>query len=125
MGKRCLRTFERMTPFSRGVIYGMSIAGLEPSEIAAEVEKPGGATPTRVTVHQVLKACAANGGMAWDWGSVNRWQAPEDHMPSGRQGNRQIGVQAPWTREGHCGLHTSSVSEEPCIFAQAYPTSHS
>ena len=56
----------RFTPFLRGAIFGLLLAGWTYSEIAAEVEKPDGTHPCQQAVAQVAKQLKARGGFAGD-----------------------------------------------------------
>jgi len=59
-------THARFTPFLRGVIYGLLLAGWTYSEIADEVEKPDGTHPCQQAVAQVAAQLRACGGFCWD-----------------------------------------------------------
>ena len=55
-----------LTPFLRGVIYGLFLAGYTYQEIADEVEKPDGQHPCQQSIASVIKEAEANGGLRWD-----------------------------------------------------------
>ena len=50
----------------KGIIYGMYLAGNTASEIASEVVKPDGASPTEVAVRAAIALVAENGGMLFE-----------------------------------------------------------
>ena len=55
-----------LSPYIRGVIYGLIIAGWTYQEIADEVEKPDGENLCQQTVATVASQAKARGGMHWD-----------------------------------------------------------
>ena len=59
-------SFARLTPYLRGIIYGLMMAGYSVDDIADEVEKPDGSQPSPVAVRQSLQLPQEEGGMAWD-----------------------------------------------------------
>lgn len=59
-------THTRLTPFLRGVIYGLLIAGWPHAEIADEVEKPDGTHPSTQAVAQVAAQVESLGGFGWN-----------------------------------------------------------
>ena len=59
-------SFARLTPYLRGVIYGLMLAGYSVDDIADEVEKPDGSQPSPSAVRQSLQLSEEEGGMAWD-----------------------------------------------------------
>ena len=59
-------THARFTPFLRGAIYGLLLAGWTYSEIAEEVEKPDGTNPSQQAVSQVAAQLQAHGGFSWN-----------------------------------------------------------
>ena len=61
----------RLTPFLRGVIWGMYLAGSTYEEIAADVVKPDGKSPCKQSIKNVIDKAEANGGFYWD-GEVGR-----------------------------------------------------
>ena len=64
-------TRARLTPFLRGAIYGLLLAGWTYTEIADEVEKPDGTHPTQQAVSLVAAQLRTHGGFAWDGGSAS------------------------------------------------------
>jgi transposase len=56
----------RLTPFSRGVAYGLSLAGYSVKEIADEIEKPGGCRPSKSTIFETIATARKSGGLGWD-----------------------------------------------------------
>jgi hypothetical protein len=48
--KKLKRSHARWSPFLKGLIYGVWLAGSVVLEIADEVEKPDGSTPTDPTI---------------------------------------------------------------------------
>ena len=64
--KAVLRTSTRLTPFLRGVIYGMFLAGSTYQEIAEEVVKSDGHKPCQQTVASVVAQAEENGGLCWN-----------------------------------------------------------
>ena len=60
------RSSVHFTPFLRGVIYGLLLAGWTYNEIAEEMEKPDGTQPTQQAIAGVAKQLQTRGGMAWD-----------------------------------------------------------
>ena len=59
-------SFARLTPYLRGIIYGLMLAGYSVDEIVDEVEKPDGSQPSPVAVPRRLQLSQEEGGMAWD-----------------------------------------------------------
>ena len=60
----------RLTPFLRGAIYGLLLAGWTYIEIAEEIEKPDGTHPSKQAVARVAAQVQALGGVSWDGGSA-------------------------------------------------------
>ena len=52
----------RLTPFLRGVIYGLFLGGLTIPEIQVEIVKGDGECPSYNAVAVAIKQCIANGG---------------------------------------------------------------
>ena len=65
-GQKTERSRSHFSPFLRGVIYGLLLAGWTLSEIADEVEKPDGTSPTQQAIAGVAKQLKTRGGMTWD-----------------------------------------------------------
>ena len=59
-------TRERFTPYLRGVIFVLALAGWSLQDIADKVVKPDGARPCKQSVSDVIKQAKENGGMKWD-----------------------------------------------------------
>ena len=58
-------TFARLTPYLRGIIYGLRMADYGVQDIK-KVEKAGGAPPIRSAVLRSLALSDRMGGLAWD-----------------------------------------------------------
>ena len=58
-------SFVHFSPFLRGVIYGLFIAGYTYREIADEVEKADGTHPCHASVASVVEQAEQLGGMSW------------------------------------------------------------
>ena len=63
-------TFARLTPYLRGIIYGLRIADYGVQDIVKEVEKADGAPPIRSAELRSLALSDRMGGLAWDDGVV-------------------------------------------------------
>ena len=59
-------TFARLTPYLRGIIYGLTMADYGVQDIIKEVEKADGAPPIRSAVLRSLALSDRMGGLAWD-----------------------------------------------------------
>ena len=59
-------SFARLTPFLRGVIYGLYLSGSSFDEIQQEVAKPDGADVTLQSIRNTVAMCEANGGVTFD-----------------------------------------------------------
>ena len=59
-------TFNRLTPYLRGIIYGLRMADYGVQDIIKEVEKADGAPPSRSAVLRSLALSDRMGGLAWD-----------------------------------------------------------
>ena len=59
-------TFARLTPYLRGIIYGLRMADYGVQDIIKEVEKADGAPPSRSAVLRSLALSDRLGGLAWD-----------------------------------------------------------
>ena len=59
-------TFARLTPYLRGIIYGLRMADYVVQDIIKEVEKADGAPPSRSAVLRSLALSDQMGGLAWD-----------------------------------------------------------
>ena len=64
--KRKAETRVRLTPYLRGVIYGLFLAGYTYQEIADEVEKADGTNPCQQSVASVISQAKSHGGLQWD-----------------------------------------------------------
>lgn len=67
--KRQSGTYARLTPFLRGVIFGMFLAGSSVSEIMDEVTKPDGSTPSKTAVEDAIQRVQQTGALLSDGGS--------------------------------------------------------
>jgi hypothetical protein len=56
----------RLTPYHRGIVFGMSLAGATVNEIMAEVCKMDGSKMSYNGVKDCISMCHSNGGMRWD-----------------------------------------------------------
>ena len=56
----------RLSPYVKGIILGMSLAGMASRDIAKQVVKGDGTHPPYQTVSATLKRCLAEGGLAWN-----------------------------------------------------------
>ena len=59
-------TNARLTPFLRGVAYGLSLAGYTLEDIAAEIRKPGGCNASQQAIAATISMAEQNGGVEWD-----------------------------------------------------------
>ena len=59
-------SFARLTPYLRGIIYGLMLAGYSVGDIVDEVAKRDGSQPSPTAVRQSLEVSQEIGGMAWD-----------------------------------------------------------
>ena len=59
-------SYARMTPFLRGVIYGLFLAGYTVDEIRDEVLKPDGFRPCRQSISNAIQLAEKHGGEFWD-----------------------------------------------------------
>ena len=66
-----MKSRARLTPYLRGVIFGLFLAGSTYEEIAEEVVKADGCHPCQQTVAACIVRCQKNGGVAWDGGATN------------------------------------------------------
>jgi hypothetical protein len=64
--KTMMKSHARFTPYLRGVIYGLFLAGYTYQEIADEVVKPDGSETTQQGVSGVIDQAQANGGLLWE-----------------------------------------------------------
>ena len=60
------RSNARLTPFLRGVIGGLLLAGWSLTEVANEVEKPDGTHPCQQAIAKVAAQIKARGGLMWN-----------------------------------------------------------
>ena len=59
-------SFARLTPYLRGIIYGLMLTGYSVDEIVDEVEEPDVSQPSPFAVRQSLQLSQEEGRMAWD-----------------------------------------------------------
>ena len=62
--------FARLSPYVRGIIFGLYLAGLPLNEILEQVVKPDGSSPQKQTVCNTIRMCEKNGGFHWDGGAA-------------------------------------------------------
>ena len=62
----------RLSPFLRGVVFGLYLAGNTLSEIETEVERP------IQTISDTIRAAKAAGGLAWDGSSAPSTGRPRE-----------------------------------------------
>ena len=77
---------ETLTPYLRGIVYGMRLMGAMLEHIAAHVQKPGGAHLTQQGARKCIEFCKERGGVKWDGvpghdgrGRQRQTIAAEDH----------------------------------------------
>ena len=66
MPKLARRSSARLSPYLRGVIFGMSKAGKSAAHIQRAIKKPDGAQPSHQAVADAIALCTRMGGMKWD-----------------------------------------------------------
>ena len=59
-------SFARLTPYLRGIICGLMLAGYSVGDIVEGVAKRDGSQPSPTAVRQSLEVPREMGGMAWD-----------------------------------------------------------
>ena len=59
-------TIAQLTPYLRGIIYGLRMADYGVQDIIKEAEKADGAPPSRSAVQRSLALSDRMGGLAWD-----------------------------------------------------------
>ena len=64
--QKATKSFSRLTPFLRGVIYGMFLAGSSVPEIMEEVVKPDGFPVSKTSVETAIQRAEETGGMHSD-----------------------------------------------------------
>ena len=64
--KKELKTHSRYSPFLRGVIYGMFLAGSSQRDIVDELTKSDGSPVSQPGVCATIQMVEANGGVLWD-----------------------------------------------------------
>ena len=72
--RRATLSYVRLTPFVRGVIYGLFLAGYTLDEIREEVVKSDGAAPSRQTIAEIIRVAADRGGDPCDENSGHAWR---------------------------------------------------
>jgi hypothetical protein len=55
-----------LTPYLRGVVYGLFLAGCTLLEISEEVVKPDGSHPSMSSISDCIKTAESSGGICWD-----------------------------------------------------------
>ncbi|CAK0888840.1 unnamed protein product, partial [Prorocentrum cordatum] len=66
----------QLSPFLRGVVYGLFLAGSSYQEIAEEVAKEDGGHPCQQTVAATIRRVEKNGGLAFDGGRLSQAGRP-------------------------------------------------
>ena len=64
--KKKASEFSRLNAFARGGIVYLSLAGLSMTAVHQMVEKPGGGSPSKGAIKDVIDMANANGGKRWD-----------------------------------------------------------
>ena len=64
-GKNKRTSYARLTPYAKGIIFGMFLAGSGLQEIADAVVKGDGSHPCQQTVAATVARCRAEGGTRW------------------------------------------------------------
>ena len=71
MPKLVRRSSARLSPYLRGVIFGMSKVGKSPAYIQRAIKKPDGVQPSHQAVVDAIALCKRMGGIKWDGGAGN------------------------------------------------------
>ena len=66
VAKKAVKSYARFTPFLRGVIYGLFLAGYTHREIVDELVKSDGSEVSVAGVASAIKTAKAKGGLLWD-----------------------------------------------------------
>ena len=64
------KSHARLTPFLRGVAYGLHLAGQSYREIADQLLKPDASETTQQAVAGIIKQVQSHGGVLWDGGAT-------------------------------------------------------
>ena len=72
--RRATPSYVRLTPFVRGVIYGLFLAGYILDEIKEEVVKSDGAAPSRQAIAEIIRVAADRGDDPCDENSGHAWR---------------------------------------------------
>ena len=59
-------SYQRLSPFLRGFVYGLYLAGTAVKDIADQVVKPDGAHPSQQAIANAIQMCKSNDGMAFE-----------------------------------------------------------
>ena len=66
MPKLVRRSSARLSPYLRGVIFGMSKAGRSTAYIQRAIKMPDGVQPSHQAVADAIALCKRQGGVKWD-----------------------------------------------------------
>lgn len=58
--------YARLSPYVKGIIFGLFLAGTTLTDIADEVTKENGDHPCVSTVESTIRICQAKGGSKWN-----------------------------------------------------------
>ena len=61
----------RLSPYLRGVVYGMRLAGATLDDIHKAVRKPDGSSISQQSIFACIRLCEQNGGVRWDGNVAN------------------------------------------------------
>ena len=56
----------RLSPYTRGIVYGMHLAGATLADIASTVAKPDGKKVAKQGAGYCIELCERNGGLSWN-----------------------------------------------------------
>ena len=79
MGKRkaAKSSYSRLSPYIRGIIFGLFFAGVSYQDIADQVYKDDGTRPSKNAVALVVSKCTSEGGVKWDGNPISSGRGPE------------------------------------------------
>jgi len=66
MGKSKPKTHARLSPYVKGIIFGLFLAGTSLTDIADQVFKEDGSHPCAQSVANTVERCKKEGGVKWD-----------------------------------------------------------
>ena len=64
--KKNISSYARLSPYVKGIIFGLFLAGTALEDIVGAVTKDDGSHPCQQTVATVVRRCKAEGGSKWD-----------------------------------------------------------